>query len=404
MRDRRVWPLRKTNSNSTLTRMNALDRLTTAESLVRWFDATWDTRQSERRRAAAATITGAVDHWRARDGSPKTLPQRSAEPTTEIQTLNGAPVPTEEQSTRKHAAKGALLGAACGDSLGAPFEGSRAVSRMLVENWRTSSWTMRYTDDTAMTLVVARHLLSTGGTIDEERLAKDFADEWQAVPDRGYGAAPPKIFRAVLSGEDWATVARAAFGGTGSWGNGGAMRVAPVALLPGSVSDRVLLARRQAAITHAHPLAQDGATVQCAAIAQAAMTVGENIDADDFCAALGQHVTTAEFHNALADIRDLTRAGAPPREIAARLGADVTALGSVPTAIALFLRSPDDMETALVSAVHAGGDTDTIASMVGAITGARLGQAGLPSRLISRLENAQEILGLAEDLASLAPS
>lgn len=44
-------------------RLDSLDRSRTAESLLRWFDATWDTRQDERRRAAAAAITGAVDHW-----------------------------------------------------------------------------------------------------------------------------------------------------------------------------------------------------------------------------------------------------------------------------------------------------------------------------------------------------
>jgi hypothetical protein len=46
-------------------RLDSLDRPGTAESLFRWFDATWDTRQDERRRTAADAITGAVDHWRA---------------------------------------------------------------------------------------------------------------------------------------------------------------------------------------------------------------------------------------------------------------------------------------------------------------------------------------------------
>lgn len=46
-------------------RLDALDQPGTAESLLRWFVATWDTRQDERRQAAAAAITGAVDQWRA---------------------------------------------------------------------------------------------------------------------------------------------------------------------------------------------------------------------------------------------------------------------------------------------------------------------------------------------------
>lgn len=45
-------------------RLDVLDRAGAAESLARWFDATWTERQPARRRAAAEAITGAVDHWR----------------------------------------------------------------------------------------------------------------------------------------------------------------------------------------------------------------------------------------------------------------------------------------------------------------------------------------------------
>lgn len=54
-------------------RLDSLDRPDAAESLLRWFDATWDTRQDERRRAAAAAITAAVDHWRAQGWLTKDL-------------------------------------------------------------------------------------------------------------------------------------------------------------------------------------------------------------------------------------------------------------------------------------------------------------------------------------------
>jgi hypothetical protein len=46
-------------------RLESLDRPEAADSLVDWFDATWDTRQSERRRTAATAITAAVDAWLA---------------------------------------------------------------------------------------------------------------------------------------------------------------------------------------------------------------------------------------------------------------------------------------------------------------------------------------------------
>jgi poly(ADP-ribose) glycohydrolase ARH3 len=77
---------------------------------------------------------------------------------------------TDDESTWRHAARGALLGTACGDAVGAPSKGSRVVSGMLVENGLSSSRPLRYTDDTTMTLVLARHLIATGGTIEENRI------------------------------------------------------------------------------------------------------------------------------------------------------------------------------------------------------------------------------------------
>lgn len=297
------------------------------------------------------------------------------------------------------ATRGSLLGAACGDAVGAPFEGARTVPRAAVEQWLSSSEPMGWTDDTAMTLVLARHLVATGGAVDTDRLARDFARAWQDEPYRGYGALPPQIFRAVLAGDDWADVAGGAFGGTGSLGNGGAMRAAPVALLDRPLDERVHLARQQAAVTHTHPLAQDGAALQCAAVAEAARTAGEPIHAPAFIAAVSAHVTTPDFRQALTDALDLVQRHVPPKGIATRLGSDITALGSVPVSVALFLSNPDEIGEAMASAVEIGGDTDTVASMVGAIAGARVGEAGLPNGLVDRLEASADIRALADQLA-----
>lgn len=305
------------------------------------------------------------------------------------------------QLTTQASARGALLGAACGDAVGAPFEGAATVSASHLMSWTSSDAPLRYTDDTAMTLVLAHHLLSTGGTIDETRLVREFAREWHSDTTRGYGAAPPRIFRAVLAGVHWATVASSAFGGTGSWGNGGAMRVAPVALLPHPIDQRVSLARRQAAVTHAHALAQDGAALQCAAIAHAAASAGKPLEPADFLTTISEHLGTPEFLDAIATLRVLLVSAATPMEFAARLGTDATALGSVPTAIALFLQASDDLEAALASAVLPGGDTDTVASMVGALAGARMGQDGIPNRWVRRLERHEEITELADQLAAI---
>lgn len=307
----------------------------------------------------------------------------------------------DAERPRRRAARGSLLGVACGDALGAPFEGATTVAARDVRAWATSSRPLRWTDDTAMTLVLARHLVATGGVVDEEALAWAFAEEWRADPHRGYGSLPPAIFRAALTGGDWADVARSAFGGRGSWGNGGAMRVAPAAFAPTDLAGRVDLARRQAAVTHTHPLGQDGAALQCAAVAQAAATAGRSLDLDAFLAAVASHVRTTELAGALGTVGEVVRQRAAPEDVAAALGHDVSAPGSVPAALACFLRWPDDVEAAVSFAVQVGGDADTIAAMAGALVGARVGDSGVPTSWTERLEGADDIVALADALTAL---
>ena len=307
-----------------------------------------------------------------------------------------------DRSGPRAVARGCLLGAACGDALGAPFEGAVRVPAPVVTAWARSNEPLTFTDDTAMTLILARHLVATNGDVVEDRLVREFASAWQQEPARGYGAGPPQIFRAFLSGGDWSAVVRGAFGGRGSWGNGGAMRVAPVALLPTSLERKLELARRQAAVTHAHPLAQDGAALQCAAVAQAAATAGRGLEVPGFLSALEVQPLTPEFRRALRVVGDVVTSGSSAPSIASALGTDISALGSVPAAIALFLRWPDDVTEAMAAAVQVGGDTDTVASMVGAMAGARAGGHGLPTGWVDRLEGAEELVALADALCSLS--
>jgi poly(ADP-ribose) glycohydrolase ARH3 len=60
------------------------------------------------------------------------------------------------------------------------------------------------------------------------------------------------------------------------------------------------------------------------------------------------------------------------------IGTSPDALESVPFSLAVFLRHPEDFRLGILEAVNAGGDTDTIASMVGALIGANVGSEGIP--------------------------
>lgn len=298
---------------------------------------------------------------------------------------------------------GSLLGLACGDGLGGPFEGRRDIDAHRVLAWAAADRALTYSDDTAMTCVLARHLAANQGRIVDDELVVEFAQAWRAEPDRGYGAGPPGIFRVALDGGDWRAVVRHMFGGSGSLGNGGAMRVAPVAFTPWPLPDRVELARQQAAVTHAHPQAIDGAALLCAAIGTVVEEPGP-IDPSGLLRALAGHVRSAEFRDRIQIVLAVVNRKMQPQQIGRSLGNDVTALGSVPTALALFLLNPDDPRAAITGAVQAGGDTDTIAAMTGALAGARCGADALPASWLARLESGRRFRRLADQLASLHQS
>jgi poly(ADP-ribose) glycohydrolase ARH3 len=71
----------------------------------------------------------------------------------------------------------------------------------------------------------------------------------------------------------------------------------------------------------------------------------------------------------------------------ARLGNGMVALESVPTAVACFTLYPGSYEQAVGSAILLGGDTDTIAAMTGAVSGAFRGIRAIPQHLLDGLED-----------------
>jgi len=99
--------------------------------------------------------------------------------------------------------RGALLGVAIGDSLGAPFEGMPYISvSSLLALAEEAPGPLRYTDDTHMTLGVADSLVAKQG-FDGPHMAETFARNYEEEPWRGYGAGPPQIFQLLRRGIPW---------------------------------------------------------------------------------------------------------------------------------------------------------------------------------------------------------
>ncbi|XP_023240376.1 poly(ADP-ribose) glycohydrolase ARH3-like [Centruroides sculpturatus] len=318
--------------------------------------------------------------------------------------------------------RGCLAGALLGDCLGAPFEGMQRVSTSkLTDEFR--KWSEKepgrkplpYTDDTACTWALARSLLDSEG-FQAVDAARKFTEEYFRDPNRGYGSNVVKVF-GKLKDDDYRDVfgpAREQFEGRGSYGNGAAMRTAPLALWlhrrPRTLAEK---AEECARLTHAHPVGCGGAVLQSLALSRAALFL-ERPDPARWVADLLCPVdSTGALDAKLKMVEELSGRANPPstEEVVSRLGHGLSAAESVPTALYCFLRGfrplkewPTDngAERTLFYAVSLGGDTDTIASMAGALAGAFYGIECLPQNLLRSCEGWEEALNLADQLHELA--
>lgn len=298
---------------------------------------------------------------------------------------------------------GSFLGSAVGDALGAPWEGRmmpRNEDIVLVAN---NMQQLIYTDDTHMTIGVAQSLIENKG-FDGKHMAETFVRNYESEPWRGYGPGPPRVFHMIKNGEAWDKAAEKLYAG-GSWGNGAAMRVAPVGLLYSHHPQMLRhIAYTSSHITHSHELGKEGAALQAYAVALALNTPSnEEIQAETFLSRLRDFVRHPVYQQKIAQVAELLTVQDKTKVVSA-LGNGIEAPRSVPTAIYCFLKHPRSLKDAIIYAISLGGDTDTIAAMVGAISGAYLGEDAIPRQWRERLENKDHIESLAEELWRIAVS
>ncbi|HEY6933357.1 MAG TPA: ADP-ribosylglycohydrolase family protein [Marmoricola sp.] len=296
---------------------------------------------------------------------------------------------------------GLLLGGALGDAVGAPFEGALQVHPSHVDRVLAGPEPLRWTDDTALQVALADYLAAHAGDAEvvDDDLVMALADAWRADPDRGYGPNPPRIFAAALAGDDWRAHVRGAFGGGGSLGNGGAMRAAPVGVIPGGVRRIAEVARRSAAVTHAHPVGQEAAAAVAVAVHWGLRARQRPEGPEEVLAYCTAAVSTQELRNRLRAVRSVVGC-TDPREAAMQTGNGVAAHESVGAALTAALTHPDDPVAAISYAVRMAGDTDTIAAIAGSIVGAWTGAQALPEGLVGRLEDRARIQDVAARLAA----
>ncbi|MFG2502003.1 ADP-ribosylglycohydrolase family protein [Streptomyces sp. NPDC048441] len=266
-----------------------------------------------------------------------------------------------------------LRGLAVGDALGSQF--FVPANYPLLKRREVPSGPWQWTDDTEMACSVLAILVGHD-RIDQDALALSFAEHHDF--DRGYGPAVNRLLRQVREGGDWRELASALFKGLGSWGNGAAMRIAPLGAWYAHDPEQ---ATHQAEIsaypTHQHREAVVGAMAVAAAAALTADPSGPPAPKallDGVIDLVPRSAVGAGLRRA-RDMLDYGDAGT----VAAVLGCGrrTTAHDTVPFALWSAARGLGDYERAIWATAQVGGDMDTTCAIVGGVVAS--GEGGAPS-------------------------
>ncbi len=270
-----------------------------------------------------------------------------------------------------------LAGLSVGDALGEQFFGPPRVVVPQIENRLLPPAPWPYTDDTEMALSIVQTLVACG-QIETDALAENFALRYD--PRRGYGTGAHGLLQSFRQGASWKTAAQAMFGGKGSYGNGAAMRIAPLGgFLAGDMETVVDNAARSARVTHAHAEGIAGA-VAVAVAAASAWEMGRaidetgdpsqaSLDAERLFEAVVKWTPPSETRERIQQAAGIDR-GCPAQDVAGRLGSGqmVSAQDTVPFAIWCAAHNLGNFEDAFWNTVRGLGDRDTTCAMVGGIT------------------------------------
>jgi len=292
---------------------------------------------------------------------------------------------------------GCMLGLALGDAVGGRYEGmTSSYIKRLAPNIdalvpQKDIW---YTDDTQMAIGVAEVLIETG-KIDPDSLYQTFVQNYE--PQRGYGRGARHVLEAGV--DRYKRIAETLFPG-GSYGNGAAMRVAPIGLyFYANETEIARQAHAQSLPTHVHPLGIEGAQL----LAQAVGWLVRNpvFDREKFFEFLISKATQDVYTRLLSIAANLDT----PDELDI-LGNGIAAQESVVTAIASFSLTPKHYTSTIANLIWLGGDVDTMAAMAGALSGTHLGLQSLPTSWLARLEKTPKGKTYLEELGkklALAP-
>lgn len=290
---------------------------------------------------------------------------------------------TDTHPALREAIVGCLLGTAVGDALGLPYEGLPPcrLRRMFPDLGRHHFVFGRgmVSDDTEHACLVARAALKARGNPDifARQLAWGLRRWLLGVP-AGVGFA---TLRACLRLWVGFPPDRS---GVRSAGNGPAMRSPLLGVVYGSQPALLLeLVERSTRVTHTTPEALAGALI--VALAAHVGASGASITPDAFADLIRSRLPAPTLKACAPSLEHACRSaqgGESLSEFAAAIGCASGVSGyvlhTVPCVIQTWLRHQADFAGGIKEVLSAGGDTDTTAAILGAITGAAVGKRGIP--------------------------
>jgi ADP-ribosylglycohydrolase len=295
----------------------------------------------------------------------------------------------EDNAERLDRARISLEGLSVGDSFGDLwfFIGRDVTPFEPIEYRKLPAGQWEFTDDTQMALSVFS-ILRQYGEIDQEQLALSYANRYDR--SRGYGPAMHSLLAQIRSGMPWQQAAKSLFSDQGSYGNGAAMRVAPVgAYFADNLEKAAEHAHRSAELTHAHPEASAGAIAVAVAAALAwQLCANSKVPTrQEFIDRVLPLIPDSEVRSKTRLARDMAP-GNSVRNAVIMLGngSGISAQDTVPFTLWCAGEHLDNYEEALWLTAAGGGDVDTNCAIVGGIVAMYTGRAGIPVKWLANRE------------------
>lgn len=273
-----------------------------------------------------------------------------------------------------------LEGLSVGDAFGERFFVDAEQVERLIEKRILIAPPWPYTDDTEMALSIVSHLRQFG-QVDQDRLVASFARHYS--PSRGYGPAMNGYLDWIGRGVPWPVLSKRLFHGQGSYGNGAAMRMAPLgAYFAGDLAVAAQQARLSAEVTHAHEEGIVGAmaVAVAAGLATQLRNDGGRASRPEFLDRVLSLLPDSVVREKVRHARNLPDSASVRLAVSALgNGIGISAQDTVPFVLWCAAERLHSYEEALWLTVSGLGDRDTTCAMVGGIVACYTGVDTIPA-------------------------